>query len=166
MRHLAVDPGNTSGWALFDGPTLIDCGTCTYPGACTLHEDCRQTPALGEACLASTWRGVKAAIIEIPQVYPMAQQKGDPNDLIKVAYGAGVYAGRLIAMGAAVKTVKPREWKQQLPKAVCHARSWKKLTPTEQALVTTRLDRLTKKDDLLDAVALGQWALTALQWPV
>lgn len=128
--NLAVDPGASSGWAIFDGRVLVRAG-------------------VARPCV----RFVEAfdnLVIEIPQSYP--NDPTPPQDLIALA----IVAGRWIGMHDGVKltTYYPREWKGQLPKAVGNARTQGELTEAELATVAFPRDA-KGRTDVLDAIGIG-----------
>lgn len=156
MALIAIDPGKVTGFAVFDAsdPDLPWEGIhrLKFAGVRTFEE-----------CLVSVenhapLRQDKPAgdcLIEVPQVYPGQQQKGDQNDLIKLAIMVGRYADRATACRFRVTLVKPREWKGQLPKDVCWRRVRETLTPYE----LTTLEKLSKSraHNMHDAIGLGTW---------
>jgi hypothetical protein len=90
-------------------------------------------------------------VIEVPQVYPYGQGKGNPNDLIDLAAVAGACMG---LAGGLVTYYLPRQWKGQVPKEISHARAMAQLADIEKANIV-----LCKPAGLMhnvyDAVALG-----------
>lgn len=146
MALIAIDPGKATGFAHFEGDTLMSARVCT-------EEEC-----LVQIENAAPLRAHKPAgdcIIEIPQIYPGQQQKGDQNDLIKLAVMVGRYADRATAEGFRVRLVKPREWKGQLPKEVCWRRVRETLTPAE----LDNMEKVSKSraHNMHDAIGLGTW---------
>lgn len=137
MKVLAVDPGVDTGWCLVESGAVVDCG-------------------LGP----SGWPRAPMAILERPQVYRQAQQKGDPNDLITLAIQIGRYVERLETAGTKTALVLPNTWKGQVPKDVHHRRIVAKLSPDEAARVASRLEHVaeSKRHNVLDAVGLAKWA--------
>lgn len=130
---LAIDPGNVTGWAVFNGPqdqTLKGCGYGPPAALVGFRPD--------------------VLVIERPQVYDARHSKGDPNDLITLAITVGRLIERMDA--TTVLTPLPREWKKQLPKDICHKRALAVLSPDERRL-------LVSDHNALDAVALGLWYL-------
>ncbi len=99
-------------------------------------------------------------VIELPQVYQHGRSKGDPNDLIRVAFYAGAVAGALGYFGGLLTgkllTPTPGDWKGQVPKAIHHERIRRVLSTKELGLVS-RVDH-----NVMDAVGLGLWALGRL----
>jgi hypothetical protein len=140
---LAIDPGKATGVAVFVGNVLRSATVCTEEQCLLFIEN------------AAPFKPAGDCIIEIPQVYPGQQQRGDQNDLIKLAVMVGRYADRATACGFRVKLFKPREWKGQLPKDVCWQRVRKTLTPLE----LDNLEKLPKSraHNMHDAIGLGTW---------
>ena len=97
------------------------------------------------------------AWIEAPVIYP--RSKADPSDILKLARDAGEWGGIYKVLVALVRYVEPAEWKGQLPKDVCHARMWLKLSEEEKAIVDAACRGLapSKRHNVLDAVAIGVW---------
>jgi hypothetical protein len=158
MALIAIDPGKVTGFAVFAGSTrplpplwangregdLVSATACTEE-QCLMYienEGSQRKPA-GD-CL-----------IEVPQVYPGQQQKGDQNDLIKLAVMVGRYADRATACGFRVTLYKPREWKGQLPKDVCWRRVRDSLTSDELS-VMAKLPK-SRAHNMHDAIGLGTW---------
>ncbi len=142
MILLAIDPGISTGWALFSQGILHRVGTgqlwdCGYPNMC---------------------------IMEKPQIYPHA--KGRPNDLITLAIQVGEYKQLVESRGARVELVLPHTWKGNVPKEIHHARILGKLSEAEKALVprvkTSQKNPHGYDNNILDAVALGMYRLGRL----
>jgi hypothetical protein len=132
MIHDYFDPGNVTGVARFD------CGRLVYADALRFEALIRM-PSM---------RPSNKTVIELPQSYRLEHQKGDQNDLIRLAYQAGRLEERHGAVGNTV-LVLPRQWKGQRPKKVTRARAELVLDPYELTLI--------RSDDhnLWDAVAIG-----------
>lgn len=143
---LAIDPGKCTGWALFDGATLLVCGV---------------TSIEEERCTASTLLRngeVDEFVIELPQIYRASLSKGDPNDLIKVAVEVGGWKERARARkGVAVSTPKPLTWKGNVPKPVHHARCLAVLSEAERVASGPVAKKNTQRENMWDAIALGLW---------
>lgn len=109
------------------------------------------------AVAAPSGGGVERLLLEKPQKYP--RDAVDPNNLITLALSAGIAIGPFLVTGTVLETVLPKQWKQQLPKDVCHSRCWAGLSPREQEVVSVCGKGVAKKPllDMLDAVALGRW---------
>lgn len=81
---------------------------------------------------ARDWGAPKAlvCVVEVPQD---DGRTGPVGDIIRLARSAT----RLGARTARVKLieVEPREWKQSVPKAVCHSRAWPALSDAERDML-------------------------------
>ncbi len=96
-------------------------------------------------------RAVAQLVVELPQVYIQARQKGDPNDLIQLAALVG---GLCVALEhAQQKIYLPAEWKGQVPKEIVHARAMQRLSEDEQGRISCRKKALMH--NALDAMAIG-----------
>ncbi len=146
MRCLAIDPGASTGWALYEGAPLrlTACGVCVPPGL--------------------QWGAIDRVLVEHPVKYP--HDNVNPNSLIKLAVRLGRVIGPLEFAGSRIDYREPAEWKGQEPKPVSHGRSWVKLSPAEQAIVLRCGKGIGAKPllDMLDAVALGQYAIAKRLW--
>ena len=147
MRVIAIDPGQWSGVAVFDDGSLIH--------AELVGKGQDAVVAWTQEIILYT-HGVQG-LIEIPQVYRQRQQKGDPNDLISVAYIAGMFGGWLQRGGAQVQLVKPHVWKGSRPKDIDIKYTWSCLSESERALLP-KLPK-SKLHNVLDAVGIGLWHL-------
>lgn len=146
MALIAIDPGKVTGVAVFSGGVLRFATACTEE-QCLMH--------IENAAPIRQGKPAGDCIMEIPQIYPGQQQKGDQNDLIKLAVMVGRYSDRATACGFRVKLVKPREWKGQLPKDVC----WKRVRETLTVLELGTMEKLPKSraHNMHDAIGLGTW---------
>ena len=108
---IAIDPGATTGWALFRHRNLVGCGKVSGSRA-----------AVGGLPIADE------AVIERPVV-----RRGHPraDDLMKL----GILAGQISAHYPHGRMVKPEEWKGQLPKDACWDRARRCLNADELSLV-------------------------------
>lgn len=136
MNLLAIDPGkHASGIAAFGNSLLV----AVYFTSDTSILD---------------WIAPETqVIVELPQVYVVG--KGDPNDLIALAFAAG----RITRRFANVDTVRPAQWKGQLPKDIHHRRVRASLTLWELEVLERARIAKSKLHNVLDAVALGLWKL-------
>lgn len=135
---VSVDPGKTEcGWAYFESGVLHSCGLGRFVPA-----DHRRSPA--------------HVVIELPQIYRQSKMKGDPNDLIDLAFAAGIFVSQL-QTGAAYETVRPREWKGTRPKHVCNKITLAALTNTEKALLPDL--SASRLHNVVDAIGIGLWKL-------
>lgn len=137
MILTAIDPGVCTGWAVFIGGQLQSAGVATNPD---------DVPLPGGT-----------AIIEQPQVYRGSKQKGDPNDLLKLAILVGVYKEKAQRIGARVELTTPHKWKGNVPKDIHNERTLARLTEYERA----KLPALpkTQAHNMIDAIGLGLWFL-------
>lgn len=101
---IAIDPGNRSGFA------EESWGVVTRAYETTIDNPPPMLTASG------------VGIIELPQIYPSARSKGNPNDLIKVAYNAGRWHQWLVSHGYTVGFILPKAWKGSIPKEMLHER--------------------------------------------
>lgn len=109
--------------------------------------------AMAKAFETNPWDVV---VIEVPQIYQGAKQKGDPDDLLQVTGVVGAICGRVRA--DRLVGVRPREWKGQLPKEVCRARIEGKLSEVElRRVVPSRHKSLAH--NVWDAVGIGLFFL-------
>jgi hypothetical protein len=150
---LAIDPGESTGWALYASGRLVACGL----GDPRSHEKHRVSD-------------IDTVVIEHPLIYAGGRTK-NPNSVLKtlavsVGRWIGTYEQR--APTAVIETVLPVQWKGSVPKDIHHAREWAALGAVEQAVVTSafvnrpsRADnvRPSLRHNVLDAVALGVWKL-------
>lgn len=103
------------------------------------------------------------AVIEFPQIYRSLYQKGDQNDLTRLAGCVGYLASDLCA--GSVETVLPHAWKGSVPKPktakepyIIAERCKGKLSAEELGkIVLPRAARFQL--DVWDAVGIGLWYL-------
>lgn len=152
-------------------PGLRGCGVAIFENAHLIHAAYVKSPEQKERGPVA-WRAMAGAVfeyveewlpagtlvIEVPQVYRGAQQKGDPDDLLQLVGVEGWLGGLL--MPARVVGYRPREWKGQIPKDVHNRR-------VEKALETYELAQFAGcpaylKHNVLDAVGLGLFHLGRL----
>ncbi len=141
VKYLAIDPGASTGWALYTDRTLTKCGACAPHAVWSL---------VGP---------VDRVLYEKPEKYP--NDGVSPGNLITLAVSAGIALGCYALYQTPIDHVAPKVWKGNQPKSVCHGRSWTILTDVEREVVRECSKGVKAKAllDLLDAVALGQWAL-------
>lgn len=93
-------------------------------------------------------------VIERPQIYTGAEAKGDPNDLLDLAFVAGYFRAH--------RSYLPAEWKGQVPKEIHHKRLSEYFAESGDVDgfdVWKRISKLKKDHDLRDAVGLGLFHL-------
>jgi len=135
---IAIDPGKCAGWARFDDATkrLVACGLYQW----------REKDALPPR------DGV--TIVELPRVYPAGRQPVPPNDLITLAYRAGLLA-RAVAQDGCIETVYPHEWKKQVPDEILYSRILRELEESERKVIEAAGCAKSTKHNMLDAVGIG-----------
>jgi len=154
MALIAIDPGKATGVAVFNSASnaAFNEGELRRATVCTF-EEC----LLFVENVAPIRQGKPAGdcIIEVPQIYPGQQQKGDQNDLIDLAVMVGRYAERATSCGFRVTLVKPRQWKGQLPKDPC----WERVRETLTASELDKMEKIPKSraHNMHDAIGLGTW---------
>ena len=138
---LAIDPGATQGWALFDGLTknarLIRAGLGRPPF----------TPA--------EWEKINKLVVERPHA---GDQKSTKKDLITLSIRAGE-AGGLYGHLSSVRAeyIEPATWKGSLPKARGNEIVLERLTAQEKALLGAKPNH-----NVLDAVGIGLYKIFRL----
>jgi hypothetical protein len=136
---LAIDPGLRSCGAAWNDTDGTVHTLTVRPASRSIRDRYR------EIVMALPERGWDLLVIELPQVYQGAKQKGDPGDLISLAVLVG---GLLCTIGAhRAELIKPAAWKKQIPKAIHHARIREQLSG---------LGRASK--DAMDAAGLWLYA--------
>lgn len=133
---LSIDPGKVCSYAVFVDGVLRD---CAY----------RDPDA--------TW-DPDVVVVEIPQVYQQRKQKGNPNDLVQLAFTAGLALRHISYVNEpSLETIRPRAWKGTRPKHVCNKITLNALTEEEKARIPD-LPK-TKLHNVLDAIGIGLWRL-------
>ena len=136
---LAIDPGVSTGWALFNGTVLTACGL-GHPRHRALD--------------------VTQVIIEHPRIYPGGRTR-DPNAIVKLAVNAGEWGGRYAHVGP-VRYVEPRVWMRgNPPKGINHNRIRAELRADERDVLAAVLRALpeSKHEHVLDAAGIGLFHL-------
>lgn len=146
MNLIAIDPGRTTGWAVFKGDRLTAAGALSKSDMLaekkkTLHET--------------------RVLIETPRWYPHDQV--DTNDLLDLAVYAGELKHYFSDHGCIVELVWPRTWKGTVKKEIMTARILGRLTSGELALVPLRPRAKTVDHNVADAIGLGLWKLGRLR---
>jgi len=139
---LAIDPGNVTGFALFEGKDLVTCGVLTKDQA-----------------KSRVFDNVDTLVIERPKIYPGARQEVPPDDLITLAILVGEIKALYRLSGVETEEVLPYAWKGQLPKDISHKRIKKCLNMKENSLVESVRVSKSNKHNMLDAVGIGLWRL-------
>lgn len=140
MITYAIDPGACTGWAVFDGATLVLCGVCD--------------PA------ELSFRGGEKAVIERPDAHRGREQKAKPESIATLLMLVGQYTERARVAGVSVQLVKPSAWKGAVPKDVHQVRVLNELTSAER-IALADLSK-TKRHNMIDAIGLGLWSVGRL----
>lgn len=145
-----IDPGvNEIGVAIWEGPWLVQAFLVRR-----LRDEHFYSMIIKLRQLMPTY--ITRLAIEKPRVYAPSRSKGDPNDLIDLAFvaGATIYA----AQPKEVIEIYPATWKGQVPKPVMVERVKSALTPKELPLV--ELPRAKSlQHNVWDAVGIGLYLL-------
>ena len=174
---LAVDPGtDRCGVALFMGQRLTRVHLARATGAVDPHDFIQRARAVardvaawvdqtlvgtGTDAVLNTLAGRKVdqLVIEFPQVYKHGPgAKVDPDSVLAVATAVGAIVTALPEVRA-IKSPRPREWKQQVPKEVMNTRIVLALDDAERAVLRDagmagRI-RIGTDNNVLDACGLG-----------
>lgn len=146
MFLLAIDPGVSSGFAVFDiNLKLVTCGLSNPRKFRT-----NQAP-------------FDRVVIEHPMIYPHGRTP-DPNSIVKLAANAGEWAGRFGDYSkeeSNVRYVFPRDWKGTINPDVCNQRVWSALELDEQNTVDLCCKGMapSKRHNVLDAIGIGLFAI-------
>ena len=136
MRILALDPGNTTGYAFFDGPALIFAGT--------MAPDDQPFGILPVDTLV---------VIECPtRVFRQATV----TSILHLSRCVGRYQERFREHRQ--KLVAPHEWKGSIDGDIMTKRIEAQLTPAERSLLPTK-PRGGLDHNMLDAIGLARWSL-------
>lgn len=142
---IAIDPGATAGWAVFDRRELVEAGA--WPRARVLS-----TPPFVEDC--------SVVVLEYPRIYPQGRHPSDPNKSVRpLILMVGDLQGFYRRRGVETELVEPKKWKGQVPKEVHHRRMLKRLSAAEADRMPRRPRAQDHDHNMLDAVALGLWKL-------
>ena len=146
MSLFALDPGNNTGWAVFEDGSLLDAGVLPF-GA--VRQELR------------IYSG-DSVLIEVPRHYPH-REKGDVNDLLDLSLRAGELKAWAEGKTQKVELVWPRTWKGTAPKEIHNQRVLRALKAFELKLLP-KSPRAKKFDhNCVDAVGLGLWKLGRLR---
>ena len=142
---LAIDPGQDTGWALFNSSERLE--------GCGLGE-----PKTGDHLC------IERILVECPRLRPRGEK--NPNAILTLARNAGQWGGRLERLGP-VEFILPNEWKGSAPKDVSHARIWAKLDDAEKGIVDDAFRAHpgrngmapSRRHNVLDALGIGLWGV-------
>jgi hypothetical protein len=158
MILITIDPGNTTGVAIFIKKQLS--------GAAYLEGNAfAQAQELMKICNVFSGNKVEfeKAVIEIPRVYSQKQWKGDPNDLIKVAMLAGFF-GEVLSFYYAkphdqIEFIHPSTWKGQRPKDLDNQLTMGLLQGSELAVMHKVKLPKSRMHNVIDAVGIGLYTV-------
>jgi len=154
QQLIAIDPGSCSGWAMFCAGALSSCGVYKW----------RNDEELPTVALTPGAPGV--VVVELPKVYPGEKRQVPANDLIQLAYRAGMLSqfvgggakpGLVTSGGKSQKinVVFPYEWKRQVPDSILYARIDRVLRPEERAVAEAAECAKSYRHNMLDAIGIG-----------
>lgn len=109
--------------------------------------------------LQNVWYDVPRALftwpllVEVPIIYPGSKSKGNPNDLIALAFEAGRIAG----LAPTYEKISPRQWKGTIKKEVMLRRILSKLTDRELHMLKKLQLPPSKEKECIDALGIGLW---------
>lgn len=160
---ISIDPGvNGLGYAVHVCGQLVDARYLTGLGGMA-HPLLERLPGLEahlRASELSASMGV-SSVVEIPQVYDSAHQKGDQHDLIRLAIVVGTLLPTLGEIGPVLLT-DPKGWKGQAKKEVTERRA-RALLSEEEINAMTLPKATSLHHNVWDAVGIGQWRLGRLK---
>ena len=141
-KLLAIDPGQTAGWAEFEDGKLERAGAGTKKFVLDF----------------GSW--VENVVIEKPCWYGR-DNKVDVNDLIDLAIFVGEVKQKY--RQSVVELVMPVTWKGTVPKKIHNQRVIDVLSEKERALLPFRPRAKDYDHNMLDAVGIGLWKLGRLR---
>lgn len=162
---ISIDPGvRRCGVALFVDERLVRAGLVSLTAAAAEEGDAECCNALAGAVTGFPGRipYLTDIVVEFPKVYPAAQQKGDQNDLLRLAAVAGACMTRVTVFGER-RFVFPREWKGTIdPDAFIERRIKPALAAEEHARIELPSAK-SLSHNVYDAIGIGLWALGRLE---
>ncbi len=149
MNLIAIDPGKTTGWAVFVESGLVAAGVLR-----------REKIFNGAEGLPKIWDR-RIVLVENPRWYP--HDHTDVNDLLDLAVLVGEIEHYYEIQGCTVELVWPRTWKGNVPKDIHNKRVLVALRRAELELLPLRPRAKDYDHNMLDAVGLGLWKLGRLR---
>lgn len=104
------------------------------------------------AYLPRSFSGADRVIVELPQIYTGSKGKGNPNNLVRLAFAAGRVVG-----GRPCETVLPRVWKGTIKKEAMLRRILRAMNDNELALLKACNLPKSTEHNLVDAIGIGLW---------
>ena len=140
---ISIDPGTKQmGWAYWEDGKLKACGI-----------------AQGKDWLA-TLRDLPDIVVDKVCVEDQQIYRSSPIDAHSLLAVARVVGGIAILYNPkTLKLIKPRQWKGQLPKAICNKRTINKLSEEEKGILNNGGYKKSVLHNLYDAVGIGLWEL-------
>lgn len=144
---LTIDPGvHHSGFALWDSDCLTD--AWLQKTVCSGPKRWLQRP-------------LDHVLIEVPEIYSARHLKGDPRDLVDVAFQAGAWWGEIKTLPSRgdklrLTTIYPKKWKKQVPKAIMVERIKLMTTQTERDRICRSVPA-SLMHNVWDAIGIGLW---------
>ncbi len=157
---LAVDPGaHDAGVAFFIDGRLLECALLR-PKPDTPYEVARHVGMWARRVAMNSGSGrVNRLVCEGQFVYP-GPRRNNPNDLFPLAQVVGGVMQTVDCFERNI--VMPKEWTGSVPKEVRHRRFLATLDAHETAIILGTKCPKTKLHNVIDACALGRWALGRL----
>lgn len=147
---MAIDPGGTTGWALFQRGELVACGYESFDKIAVRDWVWLCKKAVGGVC-----------VVEFPQAYPGPKSKQDPNDILRTAYRCGELANSFRRLGFEVEEVYPNGWKGTADKKLTLERVLDRLSEGEKSLLEQAKPAKSRSKsfdhNMIDAVGIGLW---------
>lgn len=150
MKRVAIDPGKRhAGIALFAHDELVGATLLKTKPKDSWPQCVVTLVKLACAFVQERFKDVDELVLEYPKV---ARQwaKGDPNDLVALAYTQGAMTAALAAKD--VKAIEPQTWKGTVDADIVTNRIKVQLTPVEQTKV------YATDHNTYDAVGIGLWS--------
>lgn len=158
MRVLAIDPGASTGWAIFHSLCgadweLFQCGVADIDEHVMPGGRPEKLPASLRGAPALVQPEPSFLVIEIPQI---TKYTPNPASIITLALNAGRWIERSKCHPDNITKVFPTTWKGQVKKEIHHPRILAALTEGERNLIP-KLRSQKAQGDMMDAVGLGLW---------
>jgi hypothetical protein len=156
-RLVAFDPSlSCTGYALFVQGNLKKAGIVQTHAGTPWGK--RLWDLMGTLPLKLSVERYDVRVMEWPQVYGL----DTAASVLEVAAAGGAIAS---VYGGEFVRVLPREWKGQVPKTAHNRRVLKVLSETELGYLESVVTATSLRNNMIDAVGLGLWALGRLVGP-
>lgn len=87
-------------------------------------------------------------VIELPEIRVQGGGKGDPNQMVRLAFAVGAWHAQWYVNKARIDLIRPHAWKGNVPKEIMTQRILRSLTDAERKIAGT-------DHNVIDAVGLG-----------